>query len=330
MGTMLLRSRVASAFSALLFSLGMAAGGSEAIAAANLTIQTATIQSGRLIIAGTAAATGTVVKIDGTTFQAIANAQKQFAFNVAYRTPDCIIVLTSPTGALRVLIERCAPGVFSRGNWISTVQYQRGDLVSLGGWKWLALRANIGKQPGAQTSSLDWQLFASRGSAGPQGVAGPTGVQGVQGAQGVQGNQGVQGIPGPVGNPGSQGIPGSPGSPGNSGIFLGATIVTKTCTLEETYDYEDTYNDILYCIAACPVDKAAVTGWSENPFSEGGDPATRDPFFEDSDTFGEAFQNRFLVAEGASDEGAGVADVTVAIMCLPNVANPIPPPVEEP
>ena len=66
--TMLLRALALSASAAALLAVETAMGGSAAIAAANLTIQTATIQSGRLIITGTAAAAGTVVKIHGTAF----------------------------------------------------------------------------------------------------------------------------------------------------------------------------------------------------------------------------------------------------------------------
>jgi len=320
---MLLRSLVVSAFAAVLLTFEVAAVGNAAFAAANLTIQTATLQSGRLVITGTAASAGTVVRINGTSFQSVANAQKQFAFNIIYRTPDCIVVLTTPTGALSVLIDRCAPGVVSRGPWISTVQYQRGDLVLRGGSTWLALRANVGKQPGAQTSSLDWQVFAARGPTGPQGFAGATGLQG---AQGPRGFTGIEGPPGEDGEDGPPGDDGPAGAPGASGIFAGATIVTKTCTDEESYDYVDTYNN-LYCIAACPTNKAAVTGWSRNPLSEGGSPEVENPFFEDGTFYGVGFQNRYLVVEGISEGSVGLEEeLTVAIMCLPNVDNPVPPP----
>jgi hypothetical protein len=302
-------------------------GGSAAIAAANLTIQTATIQSGRLIITGTAAAVGTVVKIHGTAFQSVANSQKQFAFNVVFRTPDCIVVLTSPTGALNVLVDRCAPGVVPRGAWVSTVTYQRGDLVYYGGSTWFYLRANINKAPGGQTSTLDWQVFAARGATGPQGLAGATGPRGLQGLQGPRGFTGIQGLPGQDGDDGLPGDDGPPGAAGASGIFAGATIIQSVCTDEDSYDYEDTYNDVFYCIAACPENKAAVTGWSRNPLSEGGDPGVDDPFFEDGPFYGAAFQDRYLVVEGVDGESAGTDDVTVAIMCLPGVDNPVGPPV---
>ena len=62
--------------------------------AANLTIETATLDAGRLKIAG-GAPPGTVIKIPGTTFQRTANAQGKFGFNIVYRTPNCIIVLAS-------------------------------------------------------------------------------------------------------------------------------------------------------------------------------------------------------------------------------------------
>jgi hypothetical protein len=326
---MLFRSLAAGASMTALLAVETAVGGSSAFAAANLTIQTATLQSGRLIITGTAASAGTVVKIFGTGFQAVANSQKQFAFNVVFRTPDCLVVLTSPTGALSVLVDRCAPGVVPRGAWVSTVQYQRGDLVYYNGSTWFSLRANSNKAPGGQTSSLDWQLFAARGPTGPQGLAGATGPQGLQGPQGPRGFTGVQGPAGQDGDDGPPGDDGPAGAAGASGIFAGATIVTKTCTDEDSYDYEDSYDDVFYCIAACPENKAAVTGWSRNPFSQGEDPGVGDPFFEDSPfVYGATFQDRYLVVEGVDGESAGTDDVTVAIMCLPNVDNPVPPPVD--
>jgi hypothetical protein len=317
-------SLVLSASAGALLALETAIGGSAAMAAANLTIQTATIQSGRLVITGTAAAAGTVVKIYGTSFQSVANTQKQFVFNVIYRTPDCIVVLTSPTGALSVLIDRCAPGVVPRGAWASTVTYQRGDLVYYGGSTWFSRRTNINKVPGGQTSTLDWQIFAARGPTGPQGVAGATGPRGLQGAQGPRGFTGIQGPPGADGDDGPPGDDGPAGAAGASGIFAGATTVQHVCSDEDDFDYEDSYNDTLYCIAACPEDKAAVTGWSRNPFSQGYG-STVNPYFEEFGDYGPDFEHRYIVVESVDDEEAGTDDVTVAIMCLPSIDNPVPP-----
>jgi hypothetical protein len=324
--TMLLRSLALSASAAALLAAETVMGGAAAIAAANLTIQTATIQSGRLIITGTAAAAGTVVKIHGTAFQSVANSQKQFAFNVIFRTPDCIVVLTSPTGALNVLVDRCAPGVVPRGAWVSTVTYQRGDLVYYGGSTWFSRRANINKVPNIPASSLDWQIFAARGATGPQGFAGATGPQGAPGAQGPRGFTGIQGPPGADGDDGPPGDDGPAGAPGASGIFAGATIVQHVCSDEDDFDYEDDYNDVLYCIAACPENKAAVTGWSRNPFDQESIGAVN-PFFADYSDYGPDFESRYVVAESVSDEDAGTDDVTVAIMCLPNVDDPVGPPI---
>ena len=297
---------------------------SPSLAATDLTIQTATLQSGRLTITGTAAAAGTVVKIHGTTFQSVANAQKQFSFDIAYRTPDCIIVLTTPTGALSVLVDRCAPGVLSRGNWISTVQYQRGDLVFLGGSTWLALRANVGKQPG--TSSADWLVFAARGPAGPQGVAGPPGLQGAQGTQGTQGNQGIQGIPGLQGNPGPQGNPGSPGSPGSSGFLAGAVIVQEPCSKDDesfTFDpWASHFGGVYACVAACDQNDAAVTGWVRNPYNDDGRGEVVDPEFYEGGG-GSWFEVAATVSESDYEYEAS-QEVIAAIMCLPDVANPVP------
>jgi hypothetical protein len=297
--------------------------GPSAEAAANLTIQTATLQSGRLVIVGTAQSAGTVVRIQGTSFQATANAQRQFSFNVVYRTPECIIPLASPTGVLSVLIDRCAPGLVMRGAWISTAKYLRGDLVLFDGSTWLARRANTGKEPGGSTSAGDWQVFAERGPTGPRGVAGATGPQGEQGPQGLRGPQGDEGPQGLKGNTGPEGPIGPQGAPGASGIFAGAVIEKKTCNTSETFDalpFEG-YGDNYACVAACDVNDAAVTGWARNPYDY--DLAeVVNPLFTDQGE-GEHFEVAVLVPSGDFDNELA-PDVIAAIMCLPDEPNPIP------
>src|SRR5688572_27209406 len=74
-----------------------------------LTVKIATIAAGRLMILGTAARPGVNVGIHGTTLRAVADAQRAFRFEVSYRTPDCRVRLTTPTGSLAVLISDCGP-----------------------------------------------------------------------------------------------------------------------------------------------------------------------------------------------------------------------------
>jgi len=74
-----------------------------------LTIGTAAIIAGKLVIVGTASSPGIEVEIDGTSFKATANSKKLFGFNVDYRTPDCRLTLTTNTGSLQLMIGMCGP-----------------------------------------------------------------------------------------------------------------------------------------------------------------------------------------------------------------------------
>ncbi len=133
-----------------------------------LTLKVVTLAAGKLVITGTAAAPGVLVKIQGTRFQTRANARKQFSFNVDYRTPNCRITLASPTGTLGLLVSDCGP---------QGVQGKRGPIGITG----------------------------ARGPAGPQGPTGETGPQGAQGPQGPQGPVGAMGAQGPQGAEGPEG-----------------------------------------------------------------------------------------------------------------------------
>jgi hypothetical protein len=163
-------------------ALGMAVLSSPAIAATDpavpeittqagtprLTLKVVTLAAGKLVITGTAAAPGVLVKIVGTRFQTRANARKQFSFNVDYRTPNCRITLASPTGTLGLLVSDCGP---------QGVQGKRGPIGITG----------------------------ARGPTGPQGPTGETGPQGAQGPQGPQGPVGAMGAQGPQGAEGPAG-----------------------------------------------------------------------------------------------------------------------------
>lgn len=291
-----------------LFAAGQAA-------AANLTIQTATLQSGRLLIAGTGPA-GTLVTILGTSFQSRANTSGVFRFDIVYRTPSCIIPLVSGADVLSVLIDRCAPGVVNRGAWAATPQYLAGDLVQHAGSTWFAVRANKNKQPGLAATIADWRVFAARGPVGPTGPTGPRGLQGALGPRGLQGDDGPAGPPGDDGAPGPRGFTGAAGA---SGIFAGAVVRSKTCDSPDDFDGA-------YCVVACDEGDAAVTGWSDNPNSQGNARGVDPPDFAMSDnSYGGGFLGSFVVAEYVDD--TETADpVTVAIMCLPNVDSPLVPP----
>ncbi len=156
---------------AVLLAMGVASGKTLAASqvlsttgTSGLTLSTAAITQGQLVIKGTAAAANVVVTLDGT-FQATADAQARFSFSLNYRTPDCRVTLKTNTGTLAVLIGQCGPGTVPRGAWSGTLQYRAGDLALHGGSTYRALRANVGKAP--HLNAADWQVFAAKGATGP-------------------------------------------------------------------------------------------------------------------------------------------------------------------
>jgi hypothetical protein len=147
-----------------------------------ITVTSAGLSAGKLVITGTAAQ-GVVVTIQGTAFTATANALKQFTFSVVYRTPDCKLTLATNTGTLPILIGNCGPtGVNPKGTWNATAAYAGDDLTLYLGTTYRALRANKGKRP--DLSAADWQVFAARGATGAPGAKGDKGDPGDAGALG--------------------------------------------------------------------------------------------------------------------------------------------------
>ncbi len=191
------------------------------VGTSDLTVSVVTLEAGRLVIAGTASSVGVVVRIQGTAFEATADTESRFDFNVDFRTPDCRVTLETNSGAQAFLIGNCGPGTMPRGAWSTQVQYYSGDLVLLSGSTYRALKANKGRRP--NTSAAEWQLFAARGVAGAPGPSGPPGQQGLQGGEGppgLAGAAGPEGPPGDFGPPGPQGGTGPAGSPGYPGAEL--------------------------------------------------------------------------------------------------------------
>jgi hypothetical protein len=319
--SILLRTFSATALASLFFA-------QPSSAATNITITKASLEAGRLVIAGFAPP-GTLIRIQGTDFTDRANAQRRFSFDIAYRTPDCQIVLTTSGGAINVLIDSCAPGVLSRGPWGANAQYDSGDLVLFEGSNWIALRGNRNKRPGATGSGADWQLFAERGPVGPRG---PVGAEGPQGPTGPQGVQGPTGPVGPTGPQGFKGEEGPPGISGNSGEFAGAQIASEACNLG-TFQFIDTVPDPdqWYCIAACPPGQVAATGWALNENSGAlHDSGVVNPEFASESQFAGGYTDQFVVYESVEDPGEySIDDITVAIMCLPNAPFTFQPPPEE-
>ena len=195
-------SIVFSLWSALLASTAMAVTGTEGpvlqgvvtstTGTPRLTIATAAIIVGKLVIVGKASSPGIVVGIEGTDFTDTANAEKLFSFNVDYRTPDCRVTLTTNTGSLELMIGMCGP------------QGERGPEGAQGIMGPTGPQGERGPpgETGAQGPQGETGPRGEVGAAGPpgsQGPAGPAGETGPQGPQGPAGTEGPAGPPGPIG-----------------------------------------------------------------------------------------------------------------------------------
>jgi hypothetical protein len=109
-----------------------------------------------------------------------------------------------------------------RGVWSGATSYALDDVVTgSDGSSYIALQANTGHDPTADSTHTYWSLMAIHGATGPQGpqglqgTQGPTGSTGTAGAQGPKGDPGIQGVQGPIGNTGPTG-PAGPTVPPNT------------------------------------------------------------------------------------------------------------------
>ena len=89
---------------------------------------------------------------------------------------------------LRVRLERRGlqgqqgPPVSFQGTWLVGTSYAVGSVVGFGGSSYVALAANVGREP--DLSPTFWAVLAQ---AGTPGAAGATGAQGPAGAPGAVG-----------------------------------------------------------------------------------------------------------------------------------------------
>ena len=95
------------------------------------------------------------------------------------------------------------PPVTFHGSWLTGTAYAIGDAVSYGGGSYIALVANMGREP--DISPIYWGSLAQAGAAGAVGPPGATGLQG------------PTGYPGPPGPPGAAGAAGATGPAGPVG-----------------------------------------------------------------------------------------------------------------
>lgn len=203
---------------AAVLSCGLMAGISSAQAA--ITVTTAEVSGGQLVVSGTRTGTAPQVSLDGIHFADVVGGG--FSFSLTYLPPDCIVFLKAEGGTggnASAVVANCGPkGVNPRGAWDRTKIYAPDDIAVEQGSSWRALDnglVNKGKRP---TLNPDfWEQFVSRGLRGLQGIQGATGPAGPQGDQGLQGVAGADGATGPAGPQGPQGDQGPQGVAGADG-----------------------------------------------------------------------------------------------------------------
>lgn len=294
---------------------------SETTGTPDIEVIEAKLDSGRLQIAGYAKRTATI-RVEGTTFKARADPGKTFIFNLAFRTSDCRVTLTTDTGSLTVPVRGCARGTQAQGKWAPGADYREGDVVTFRDSAWVAQRANSGSRPtgGDAKADGDWAIYAeggAKGLAGRQGAAGPKGVRGERGPEGPVGRRGPRG---PQGDDGESGAPGGQGPQGMSGVYAGAHVLTRVCESQaEATDYES--EDYPACIVACPAGETAVTGWGYT-VSEGSFGGIDDPRLVNNEWYDGDFDGQYVV----SVEVFSLSDAaTVAIACVPEIESPVTP-----
>jgi len=129
---------------------------------AGLVIKTAKITGGKLLIAGTAAKAGIVIRVEGHPRTTTVKPNKTFRLSLGWFPADCRVTLAVGARRQPVLIEGCGP---------------TGAVGPAG-------------SAGARGPT------GARGPAGPHGAAG---ARGTSGATGKTGKTGPQGPPGPTG-----------------------------------------------------------------------------------------------------------------------------------
>ena len=190
-------------------SLALLSVATSGAAAQQITVTTATVEAGRLVVEGTTPQPNQKITLDDA-FSAKSKGSRAFRFSLdAYLPPSCIVSLAAGALTTTAVVANCGPrGLTARGPWNAEDDYVADDLVTFGGSSWRAKRGNTGKTPAV---GKDWELFARAGDAGPKGATGPQGPTGPEGDAGPQGEIGPQGPEGPQGATGAQGPTGPQG-----------------------------------------------------------------------------------------------------------------------
>ena len=106
-------------------------------------------------------------------------------------------------------------GFTYNGVWDNAVNYNVNDVVLYSGQTYVALLANVNKQPSVQPTF--WQVFSAAGSSGTSGTSGSNGSNGSSGTSGSNGSSGTSGETGATGSSGTSGTSGSDGLVGSNG-----------------------------------------------------------------------------------------------------------------
>ncbi len=148
-------------------------------ASAAITVTTAEITGGKLVVEGTRTGGAATIRLDDQ-FNDGVNGAGAFAFSLDYLPPDCIVDLKEIGGlnaTATAVIGNCGPkGLNAKGGWKNTTNYVANDVVAFGGSSFRAKRANLNVTPG--TSGADWEVLAKKGAPGIQGATGPQGEPG--------------------------------------------------------------------------------------------------------------------------------------------------------
>ncbi len=129
-----------------------------------LTVKTAKIKGGVLIVAGTTKKPGQLVKLDRR-FEMTSAGDKTYRFEVVHTPFDCIVRVKRGKRIIDAVVGNCG------------------------------VRGPKGAK-GAKGDKGDTGARGPRGAQGPEGSQGPTGPQGPQGSQGPRGLRGPKGDPG--------------------------------------------------------------------------------------------------------------------------------------
>lgn len=163
--------RSISAFAGLLLlccpmAAAETATGAPRVATADMAVNVATLAGGRLVITGTTASVGVLIRIEGTNFSTRSNQEKKFSFNVPLRVPDCTVRVAGGSSRLALQVANCG------------LQGEPGPAGPIG----------------------------ARGATGMRGPPGPKGPTGPEGPVGPEGPSGPVGDSGPTGPKGGHGI----------------------------------------------------------------------------------------------------------------------------